>query len=82
MAIKLSKEAEGRAITSIKRYFKEKLDEEIGDLKASLVLEYFLKEIAPTIYNIAIGDAQAYINERIADIEGTCYETEFTYWKR
>ena len=82
MSVKVKKETEERLITSIKRYFKEKLDEEIGDLKASLVLEYFLKEIAPTIYNIAISDAQAYINERIADLEGTCYEQEFTYWKR
>jgi uncharacterized protein (DUF2164 family) len=82
MSIKLKKETEERLIISIKRYFTEKLDEDIGELKASLVLEYFLKEIAPTIYNIAIGDAQAYINERISDIEGTCYEQEFTYWKR
>ena len=82
MSIKLKKEAEERLITSIKRYFREKLDEDIGDLKASLVLEYFIKEIAPTIYNIAIGDAQAYINERIADLDGTCFEQEFTYWKR
>ena len=82
MSIKLRKETEEQLITSIKRYFREKLDEDIGDLKASLVLEYFLREMAPTIYNIAIGDAQAYINERIADIEGTCYEQEFTYWKR
>ena len=82
MSLKLKKETEERLIISIKRYFAEKLDEDVGDLKASLVLEYFLKEIAPTIYNIAIGDAQAYVNERIADIEGTCYEQEFTYWKR
>lgn len=82
MSIKLKKETEERLIISIKRYFKEKLDEEIGDLKASLVLEYFLKEVAPTIYNIAIGDAQTYVNERIADLDGTCYEQEFTYWKR
>ena len=82
MSIKLKKETEERLITSIKQYFKEKLDDNIGDLKASLVLEYFLKEIAPTIYNIAIGDAQAYINEHIADLDGTCFEQEFTYWKR
>ena len=39
-----------------------------------------LKEIAPTIYNRAIGDAQTYFQGRVADLEGVCHEKEFTYW--
>ncbi len=51
MAIKLSKEAKKQVIASIKRYFAENLDDDIGDLKADLLLDYFLLEIGPTIYN-------------------------------
>jgi uncharacterized protein (DUF2164 family) len=80
MAITFSREAEERSIASIKRYFEEKMDDEIGDLKASLFLEFCLKEIGPTIYNRAISDAQSYMQDKVADIDGSCYEPEFGYW--
>ena len=61
MTIKLTTETHARFIASIKRYVAENLDEDIGDLKASLVLEFVLKEIGPSIYNRAVADAQARI---------------------
>ena len=80
MAIKLSPEISRQLQTSIKRYFAEHLDQDIGDLKAGLVLDYCLKEIGPAVYNQAIADAQAYFQGRLADLEGVCHEDEFTYW--
>jgi uncharacterized protein (DUF2164 family) len=47
-----------------------------------LLLEFFLKELGPSVYNTAIGDAQAHLQERVGDLDGTCYEPEFCYWKR
>jgi len=76
MAIKLSAETRKRLLASIKRYTAENLDEEIGDLKAGLLLDFCLKEIGPPIYNQAIADAQAYFADRVADIEGVCHEQE------
>ena len=80
MAIKLSPEATKRLRASIKRYVAENLDQDIGDLKAGLLLDYCLKEIGPSIYNQAIADAQAYFTGRVADLEGVCHEEEFGYW--
>ena len=68
MAIKLSPETTKQLHASIKRYVAENLDQEIGDLKAGLLLDYCLKEIGPTIYNRAIADAQAYLQERVVDL--------------
>jgi uncharacterized protein (DUF2164 family) len=82
MTIQVQAEKKKRILKSIKRYFAEELDQEIGDLKASLLLEFCLKEIGPTIYNDAISDAQAYFQDRVADLEGTCHEPEFGHWKR
>ena len=82
MAIKLSPETTKRLIASIKRYAAEHLDEEIGELKAGLLLDYCLKEIGPSIYNQAIADAQAYFTGRVADLEGVCHEPEFGFWPR
>ena len=43
---------------------------------------FVLKEIGPSIYNAAITDAQVYFRERVADLEGACFEPEFGYWPR
>ena len=82
MAIKLSDETSQRVISSIKRYVSENMEEEIGDLKASMMLDFFLEEIGPSIYNKAIADAQAHMHERVGDLDGSCFEPEFGYWKR
>jgi len=60
----------------------EHLKQEIGDLKASLLLKYVLKEIGPSICNQAVADAQARMGEMVGEIDGTCYEPEFGYWNK
>ena len=80
MPITLNPDATKKALVSIKRYASENLDDEIGDLKAALFLEFVLKEIAPSVYNQAIADAQAYFQDRVADLEGVCHHNEFAYW--
>jgi uncharacterized protein (DUF2164 family) len=82
MTISLSDDAKKQSIASIKRYFAEELDQDIGDLKAALVLDFVLKEIAPSVYNSAIADAQTYLRDRVADLEGACSAPEFAYWDR
>jgi uncharacterized protein (DUF2164 family) len=78
--ITISDGARKQAIASIRRYFAENLDQEIGDLKAALALDYFLAEHGPTIYNQAIADARAFFDERAADLGAICYHAEFPFW--
>jgi uncharacterized protein (DUF2164 family) len=78
--IVMSDSARAQSIASIKRYLAEELDRDVGDLKAGLLLEFILKEIAPTIYNGAIDDAQTYLRDRLVDLEGACAMPEFGYW--
>ncbi len=81
MAIRLTRETQQRLIASIKRYFAETMETEIGELKASLVLDFCLREIGPSVYNQAIADAQAHMQEQVIDLDGSCHEPEFDYWK-
>lgn len=76
----LSDDARKHAVASIRRYFDEELGQELGDLKASFVLDYFLAELGPAVYNMAIADAQTFFTERAADFGALCYREEFTYW--
>jgi len=82
MPVVLSDDAADQARASIRRYAAEHLDQEIGELQARLLLEFFLKEIAPSVYNAAIADAQTYLRDRVADLEGACYAPEFGYWPK
>jgi uncharacterized protein (DUF2164 family) len=44
------------------------------------LLDFFVKEIGPSVYNRAIQDAQTYLQDRVADLEVVCFEKEFAYW--
>ena len=61
MSIPLSKEKEAEVVQSIVRFFGEKLDVEIRELQARLLLKYFFQEIAPFAYNKGVEDAQKHL---------------------
>ena len=82
MPITLSPDHTKQLQASIKRYVAENLDEEIGDLKAALFLEFCVAEIGAVVYNQAIVDAQAYFQERASDLDGVCHMPEFAYWTK
>jgi uncharacterized protein (DUF2164 family) len=80
-AIELPKQQRADAIASIQRYFEENL-EPIGDLPAGLLLNFFLEEIGPAVYNQAIIDAQGRLQQQLSDLSGELYADEFQYWPR
>lgn len=82
MAVALSDEARKHALTSLKRFWTETLEADVSDLQAIALLDFFLKEIGPSVYNTGVADAQVYLRDRVADLEGTCSEPEFAYWPK
>jgi len=81
MPLKLRDDVEKQGIASVRRYFAEELDQEIGDLKAKLLLDFFVKEVGSSIYNAALSDASVFIRDRTADLEDAMYQKEFAYWQ-
>ena len=82
MEIELRKEVEQALVASIRRYVLENMENDIGDLQASLFLKFCLEESGPCVYNAAILDAQRYLQEKVADLEHACYAHEFGYWPK
>lgn len=82
MAVTMSADARKLALASLDRYCIEELDLDSNDLRSTMLLEFFLKEIAPTVYNGAVADAQVFLRDRLGDLEATCYEPEFAYWPK
>lgn len=82
MNIELVKEAREEALASLQRYCEEKLERRIGNLESGELLDFVLEEIGPAIYNRAVGDLQARLQARLADLEGEVFQDEFQYWPR
>jgi uncharacterized protein (DUF2164 family) len=68
--IKLSKEEEKLALEEIIHFFDKERDEEIGNLAAVMLLEFFVEKLGPSIYNQAIADAQKYMTSKAEDLYG------------
>ena len=80
--VEISKPTRAEAVASLQRYFEENLTEQLGELPASLLLDFFLEEVGPLIYNQAISDAQARILQRTSDLNGELFADAFQYWPR
>jgi len=71
--MKLSDERRADLVRSIKDFYITQFDEEVGDLKAGLLLDHLLKVLAPPVYNQAVRDAHAFIQSKLTEIEGDLY---------
>ena len=76
-SLSLSDAARRRAVAALRQYIGANFEEEIGDLKAGLMLDFILSELGPSIYNQAIADARAFFEERTSDLAAICYRDEF-----
>lgn len=64
----LSKSDKDFLIGEIKVYFANEKNEELGDLGATLLLDFFIDKLAPTFYNLGVEDAHSYLSEKLEDI--------------
>lgn len=80
--MEISKEDRQQAIDSIQKYFRENLDQEIGNISAGALLGYFLEEIGPLVYNKAVRDVQSNLERRILEVDIEVREDEFQYWSK
>jgi len=80
MAIELTKQEIEAIIPSLRKYFKEELEQELSEMRAKFLLDYFLKEIAPLAYNKGVKDAELYFRAKIEDLPAICFEEGLTYW--
>jgi uncharacterized protein (DUF2164 family) len=82
MTIELSKDARKELITSIERYFRENMEEKIGNIAAGALLGFFLEELGAVVYNQAVADVQERLQARVAEIDIEIHEDEFQYWRK
>lgn len=76
MEIKIAEDRLKVLSEKVQVYFRDEHEFAIGTLKSDMILEFFIKELGPQIYNQAIDDAHAFIQDKLIDLEGTLYVPE------
>ena len=76
MRIRLDGDRRERMIRSIQGYFDEHFDETLSDFRAEQILDFFVRELGPPVYNQAIRDAHAFIQDKLVDLEGEHRDVE------
>ena len=76
MRIRLSPERRASLLRAIKQHFSAEFDEPLSDFRAQGLLDFFVRELGPPVYNQGVRDASSFIQERLADIEGEVYEQD------
>ena len=55
-------------ISLIQNYYLSERDEKLGNLEAGFLLDFFIREIAPSFYNIGVRDSHTYLSEKLDDL--------------
>ena len=58
------------------------MEEPIGNIAAGGLLDFFLEEIGPAIYNKGVADAQVRLQMRVSELDIEVHEEEFQYWRK
>jgi len=66
--ITLTKERREDMISAIKDYFSSEREEDLGDLAAGMILDFFMEKLAPEMYNQGVYDAHRYMAEAAEDL--------------
>jgi len=68
--IKINEEKRQEMISAIQTYFLNEREDKLGDLAASLILDFFIEKLAPEFYNQGVYDSYIYMSDRIEDLLG------------
>jgi uncharacterized protein (DUF2164 family) len=63
-------------VAAVQAFFVTELDQELSDFKAREVLDFFVKRLGAPVYNQAVQDVRAYLQDRVSDLDVEFYEPE------
>jgi uncharacterized protein (DUF2164 family) len=74
--IRLSPERRASLLASLQRHFEDEFDEPLSAFRAEGLVDFFVRQLGPPVYNQGVKDATGYLQEKLADIEGEIHEPE------
>jgi uncharacterized protein (DUF2164 family) len=78
MRIRLTPDRRAALLQSITAYFATEFDEPLSMFRAEGLLDFFVQQLGPPVYNQGVRDAASYMQSKLSDIEGDVYERELS----
>jgi len=79
MNITLSEEKKNTALLGLQHLFRDSFDEDLSQFQAEILLEFFVSDLGPTVYNQAIRDARDFMLLKLEDLDAILKQ-RFTWW--
>lgn len=74
--IAFTPEERAAATAKLRAYFREELDQDLGQLPADMLLDFIGRELGAAFYNRGVGDAQQLVRQKAEDIVEALYGLE------
>jgi uncharacterized protein (DUF2164 family) len=76
MKVRLSRERRAALLESLIAHYATEFDETLSGFRAEALIDFFVRELGPPVYNQGVRDAAAFMQQKLSDIEGEVYERE------
>jgi uncharacterized protein (DUF2164 family) len=76
MRIALSEERRSELIAAMQQFLAREYEIALSEFQARGLLQFFVRRLGAPVYNQAIQDARAFLQEKLTDLEGEFYEPE------
>ena len=76
MRIRLTDDRRAALRRAVQNHFTNEFDEELSDFRADGLVDLFVRELGPPVYNQGVRDAAGYLQAKLSDIEGEVFEIE------
>ena len=78
MRVRLSDERKADILRKLAEMYSREFDQTLSPFRSEQILDFFVKNLGPSVYNQAIQDARGFMMERLEDLDATFYEKDET----
>jgi len=76
MRIELSEERREQLATEVQQLFLDEFERDLSEFQAERLIDFFMSQMGPPVYNQAVQDARRYVMAKLDDLDGEVYESE------
>lgn len=76
MKIELDTTRREALVGEVQTFFQDMFDMPLSDFRAEALIDHFLTNLGPTVYNQAIQDVRAHLQRKLDDLDGEVYADE------
>jgi uncharacterized protein (DUF2164 family) len=76
VTIELEDDRRKRIAAKLQEFYRDEFDEELSTFRAEQLLDFLLGAVGPQIYNQAVQDARAFMQQKLDDLDAEIHERD------